>query len=90
MGTFAAPGGLTGYAGVIEQRPLAIYLTADGKHAIVGTMMDGNGNDLSQEPLDRLVRKPMTVVFYKDEGGNLEKLQGAPMPDMLPKILGPR
>lgn len=214
MGTFAAPDGMTGYAGLIGQHPLAIYLTADGKHAIIGTLIDGNGNDLSQEPLERLVRKPMTVkiwnqleksawiedgskqarrvvyvftdpncpycnkfwndarpwvkagkvqlrhivvailtptsagkaaallsaenpqaaltrlemhqasggikpldripasiraqldanqnlmeqlgssatptIFYKDESGNLEKLEGAPMPEMLPKILGPR
>jgi len=65
MGTFAAPGGLTGYAGVIEQHPLAIYLTADGKQAIIGTMIDATGKDLSEEPLDKLVRKPMTVKIWK-------------------------
>jgi len=65
MGTFAAPGGLTGYAGVIEQHPLAIYLTADGKQAIIGTMIDATGNNLSDEPLDKLVRKPMTVKIWK-------------------------
>ena len=60
IGTFAAPGGLIGYAGMIEQHPLAIYLTADGKHAIVGTLIDAKGKNLSREPLDRLVSKPMT------------------------------
>ena len=65
IGTFAAPGGLTGYAGVIEQQPLAIYLTADGKQAIIGTMIDAKGANLSQEPLDRLVSKPMTVRIWK-------------------------
>jgi thiol:disulfide interchange protein DsbG len=64
QGTFDAPDGLTGYAGLIGQHPLAIYLTADGKQAIIGTMIDGSGNDLSQEPLDRLVRKPMTVKIW--------------------------
>lgn len=65
MGTFAAPGGLTGYAGMIDQHPLAIYLTADGKQAIIGTMVDATGANLSEEPLDRLVRKPMTVKIWK-------------------------
>ncbi len=65
IGTFAAPGGLTGYAGIVEQQPLAIYLTADGKQAIVGPMMDAKGANLSQEPLDKLVRKPMTGKIWK-------------------------
>ncbi|MDP3168709.1 MAG: hypothetical protein Q8M91_00050, partial [Polaromonas sp.] len=54
IGTFDAPGGLTGYAAMVEQQPLAIYLTADGKQAIFGTMIDAKGVDLSQEPLNRL------------------------------------
>lgn len=65
IGTFAAPGGLTGYAGMIEQQPLAIYLTADGKQAIIGNMIDAKGVNLSQEPLDRLASKPMTVKIWK-------------------------
>ena len=64
IGTFAAPGGLTGYAGIVQQRPLAIYLTADGKQAIVGSMVDAKGTDLSQEPLNRLVSKPMTAKIW--------------------------
>ena len=64
IGTFAAPGGLIGYAGMIEQHPLAIYLTADGKHAIVGTLIDAKGKNLSREPLDRLVSKPMTGKIW--------------------------
>ena len=65
IGTFEAPGGLTGYAGMIEQQPLAIYLTADGKQAIVGPMIDGKGNNLSQKPLEKLVSKPMTDKAWK-------------------------
>jgi len=65
IGTFAAPGGLTGYAGIVDQQPLAIYLTADGKQAIVGSMIDAKGANLSQEPLDKLVSKPMTGKIWK-------------------------
>jgi thiol:disulfide interchange protein DsbG len=65
IGTFDAPGGLTGYAGMVDQQPLAIYLTADGKQAIVGSMIDAQGANLSQEPLNRLVSKPMSVKIWK-------------------------
>lgn len=65
MGTFDAPGGLKGYAGMIRHQPLAIYLTPDGKQAIVGTMIDGKGVELSEEPLNRLVNKPMTERTWK-------------------------
>ncbi len=57
-GTFAAPDGLTGYAASYQGSPVAIYLTPNGKHAIVGTMIDGQGTDLSAKPLSRLVANP--------------------------------
>lgn len=65
IGTFSAPGGLTGYAGIVEQQPLAIYLTTDGKQAIVGSMIDAKGANLSEEPLNRLVKKPVTERTWK-------------------------
>lgn len=70
VGTFAAPGGLAGYAGMIGQQPLAIYLTADGKQAIVGSMIDAKGANLSQEPLNRLVTKPMNEKIWKQLEGS--------------------
>ena len=68
VGTFKAPGGLTGYAGLAGMQPLAIYLTGDGKHAIVGTMIDGKGNNLSEKPVADLVNKPMTDQVWKQLG----------------------
>ncbi len=70
MGTFEAPGGLTGYAGMVRQQPLAIYVTSDGKQAIIGSMIDAKGVDLSQEPLSRLVSKPMTEKIWKQLEGS--------------------
>jgi len=70
LGTFKAPGGLTGYAGMMAQQPLAIYVTADGKQAIIGSMIDAKGVDLSQEPLSRLVSKPMTEKIWKQLEGS--------------------
>lgn len=77
IGTFAAPGGLTGYAGMVEQQPLAIYLTSDGKQTIVGTMLDAKGTNLSQEPLNRLVNKPITERTFKQLEGSTWIADGA-------------
>jgi thiol:disulfide interchange protein DsbG len=65
IGTFEAPGGLTGYAGSIHQQPLAIYLTPDGQHTIVGTLLDAKGENLSEAPLKRLVSQPLTEKVWQ-------------------------
>ena len=55
---FEAPGGLTGYAATFQGRPMAIYLTPDGEHALLGTLVDSDGTDLTAEPLERIVSGP--------------------------------
>jgi thiol:disulfide interchange protein DsbG len=77
MGTFEAPGGLTGYAGMIRQQPLAIYVTQDGKQAVIGTMVDAKGAELSEEPLNRLVNKPVTERTWKQLEGSTWIADGA-------------
>ncbi|HUX23050.1 MAG TPA: thiol:disulfide interchange protein DsbG [Burkholderiales bacterium] len=64
IGSFAAPGGLKAYAGIVQQHPLAIYVTADGQHAIVGTLIDAKGENLSRAPLERMVSKPLTARIW--------------------------
>lgn len=56
--SFDAPGGLTGYVGEMRGRSLAFYLTPDGDHVIVGTMMDKDGNNLSEASIQELVVGP--------------------------------
>lgn len=56
--TFDAPGNLTGYAATLRGKPVAIYLTEDGQQAILGTMIGAQGEDLSAEPLERIVSGP--------------------------------
>lgn len=63
---FKAPGGLAGYAGMVGKRPVAIYLTPDGKHAILGTMVGARGEDLSQPVLDEMVGKPLAAKTWKE------------------------
>src|SRR5699024_7171833 len=54
QGNFDAPSGLTGYVGNYQGQPIAIYVTEDGQHAVVGSMIDADGNDLSEEALSEL------------------------------------
>lgn len=55
---FDAPGGLTGYAAKAGHTPVTLYLTPDGQHVVVGTMLDAEGHNLSQDALDAAITKP--------------------------------
>lgn len=55
---FDAPGGLKGFAGRANGEPLAAYLMPDGKHVIVGSMLDGAGNDLTAAQLKQHLPEP--------------------------------
>lgn len=48
---FNAPSDLEGYVGRYQGRPLEIYLTSDGQHAVVGTLINGEGEPVSQPHL---------------------------------------
>lgn len=60
MGEFEAPGGLRAFAGMARQQPVSVFLTPDGQHAIVGTLLDANGNEAATDQLQKLVAGPMT------------------------------
>ncbi|MGY2290042.1 thiol:disulfide interchange protein DsbG [Pseudomonas sp. SDO528_S397] len=71
IGTFDAPSGLKGYAAQYQNRGMALYLTADGKHVIAGNLYDADGKDLSAAPLEKLVYAPMSKqVWAKMEHSN--------------------
>ncbi|WP_047249774.1 thiol:disulfide interchange protein DsbG [Chromobacterium subtsugae] len=53
LGSFDAPGGLTGYAALYLSRPQTVYLTPDGQHAIAGAITDARGDKWNQAGLDR-------------------------------------
>ena len=65
MGTFDTPVGLTGYAGVAGQRPLAVYVSSDGQHAIVGTLVNAKGEDVGAAKLKELVSGPMGTKLWQ-------------------------
>lgn len=59
VGRFDAPAGLQGYAARYKGQAIALYLTADGRHVLIGSLLDEQGADLSQAPLERLVYEPL-------------------------------
>lgn len=64
VGKFQTPGGLQAYAGIAQQQPLAIYLTPDGKHVIIGTMMDEQGLDVTQPALTEVTVSAWTASTW--------------------------
>ncbi|MFY0991089.1 thiol:disulfide interchange protein DsbG [Halomonas sp. C05BenzN] len=62
---FEAPGGLTGYAASYPGGEVAIYLTPDGEHAVVGTLVDAEGEDLSRAALDEHVRAARNAELWE-------------------------
>ena len=65
---FDAPSDLQGYAARYNGQGVALYLTADGEHVLVGSLLNAQGEDLSQQPLDKLVYEPLA----KEMLGKLE------------------
>lgn len=55
---FDAPGGLKGYAAKAGHRPVPLYLTPDGQHVIIGTLLDAQGKNLSRPQLEAAIVAP--------------------------------
>lgn len=63
-GQFDAPGGLEGYAASVSGQTVAAYLTPDGEHAVVGTLIDAQGQNVSAEELEKLVNGPKNAKLW--------------------------
>jgi thiol:disulfide interchange protein DsbG len=64
-GHFQAPGDMTGYVGTMRGQPLAMYLTKDGKHVLVGSMLDAQGNNLSRGQIQEKIMGPRNAAAWK-------------------------
>ncbi len=64
IGPFDAPSGLRGYAARYGGKSIALYLTADDKHVLIGTLYDAQGQDLTRAPLDKLVYELLTMEMW--------------------------
>lgn len=65
VGSFDAPGGLKGYAARYNGQGIALYLTPDGDHVVVGSLLDAAGEDLTKAPLEKLVYEPMSSEMWQ-------------------------
>ena len=65
LGRFDAPAGMSGYAGVVQGEPVAIYVTADGKHAVIGPMIDAKGANLTEGPLQKAAGAKLGDLTWK-------------------------
>lgn len=63
--SFEAPSGLTGYTAMYNGRPLALYVTADGQHALIGSLLDAKGEDLTGAVLEEKVSRPQSKVMWE-------------------------
>jgi thiol:disulfide interchange protein DsbG len=61
---FDAPAGLQGYAGKYQNQGVALYLTWDQQHVLVGNLFDAKGQDVGREALERLVYAPMAAAMW--------------------------
>ena len=62
---FDAPSGLTGYTALYNGPPLALYGTADGEHALIGSLLDAKGEDLTGAVLEEKVSRPQSKVMWE-------------------------
>jgi thiol:disulfide interchange protein DsbG len=59
VGRFDADGGLKGFATRYTGQGMALYLTPDGEHVLIGSLLDANGEDLTRGQLEKLVYEPL-------------------------------
>src|SRR5690606_25397189 len=48
--TLPAPTGFRGYVARFQGRAIPIYVPPGGQYAMIGTLIDANGNDLTEKP----------------------------------------
>ncbi|PZR94713.1 MAG: thiol:disulfide interchange protein DsbG [Stutzerimonas stutzeri] len=58
-GPLQVPGGLQAYAASSGTQPLAVYITPDAKHALIGTLIDASGNSVADAALKQATSEPM-------------------------------
>jgi len=64
VGPFHAPDGMSGYAAMANGQPLTIYVTPGGQHAIIGTLLDKDANNLSTDPVRKMITDPQNEEIW--------------------------
>ena len=63
-GTFNAPDDIQGYALSYDNEPVAAYIPSTSDHAIIGTLIDPQGNAVMENQLQALVLEPMLEATW--------------------------
>ncbi|ODN68004.1 thiol:disulfide interchange protein DsbG [Methylophaga muralis] len=63
--TFDTPAGLKGYAAMVQGQPMSIYLTEDKQYAVIGNLINAEGDDLGQEALYELISAPQNEKVWQ-------------------------
>ncbi|WP_314972098.1 thiol:disulfide interchange protein DsbG [Comamonas testosteroni] len=66
VGPMQSSGGLKAWAAYRDQQPIPIYRMPDGKHWVIGTVIDAQGKDVNAKALHNAVQKPMGQGFWTD------------------------
>lgn len=64
-----APAGYQGFVGTYRGQSLPVYVTPDGKHVIIGTLYDMQGNDLTEPAMQKVA----DAAFGPTQWSMLEK-----------------
>lgn len=64
LGEMQVPGGLRAFAAKAGAQPLAIYLTPDNRHVVVGTLVDAYGQDMAEDQLKKMVEQPLSEAAW--------------------------
>lgn len=82
VGRFEAPDGLTGYAGILNGEPISMYLTEDGRHVIVGFMVNGAGEYVDSATVEQMTTAALTrrTALMRLDGTTVQLAQLAEQP----------
>lgn len=79
-GALPAPPGYRGYVAEYGGRPVPLYLLPDGKHAMVGTLFDAGGKDLTAGPMQAAGTPALDEKAWKQLGAATWIAEGAKDP----------
>lgn len=65
-GNLEAPGGLTAFAASAGTKPLAVYIMPDSNYALIGTLVDAQGNSVMDEALQKMVSEPLDQTAWSN------------------------
>ena len=67
-GTLPAPAGFKGYRADYHGQPIPVYLLPDGRHIVIGELLDEKGNDLTQSAMRTAAAPALDEATWNDLG----------------------